>query len=412
MTSDPFELNIENLSHDGRGVGRHQGKTCFVEGAVPGDRVSVAVTQDNDHFADCKLLETLDASPDRQTPFCEYYGLCGGCQLQHLNVEAQRKWKFANILTSLKQALKQDDFEVCPPLTGTDIGYRRRARFFLSIDKKEKQPRLGFKENSSNRLVDIEQCPVLDPELNQALQTHRNPLLNSASRAEKQLTIVKADNGVFGFEEREETPYYSIEPQLKMHFDQEGFIQVNGEINRKMITQALDWLELQTQHKVLDLFCGQGNFTLPIAKQAKEVIGIEGDDNAVAMGNFNAESNGIANCRFEKFDLFQDPSSYAWFRKQRYDRILLDPGRLGAAELCKHLGKLDAQLIVYVSCNASTLIRDLQTLQSQGYQLQKIGFMDMFPHTTHTEVMVQLRKNAKAGKSREKRTQAKKQFRF
>ncbi|WP_319381370.1 23S rRNA (uracil(1939)-C(5))-methyltransferase RlmD [Thiomicrorhabdus sp.] len=412
MTSDPIELTIENLSHDGRGVGHHEGKTCFVEGAVPGDQVRIAVMQDNGHFADCRLLEILQASADRQTPFCRHYTQCGGCQLQHLKIDAQRKWKFANILTSLKQALKTDDFATADPLIGPDTAYRRRARLFLAIDKKEKQPRLGFKENASNRLVDIEQCPVLEPSLNQALQQYRKTLLKSASRAEKQLTLVKADNGVFGFEEREDTPWYSIEPQLKMSFDPQGFIQVNAEINRQMIAQAIDWLELEVQHQVLDLFCGQGNFTLPVARRVKAVIGIEGDENSVATGRLNAENNRIENCRFEKFDLFQDPSGHAWFRNQKYDRILLDPGRQGAAEICRHLGKLEARRIVYVSCNPSTLIRDLQTLRTQGYQLQKVGFMDMFPHTTHTEVMALLDRNPKQSQSRAKRTQAKKQFRF
>lgn len=394
-------LKIDGLTHDGRGVGKLDGKAVFVTGAVPGDVIMARVTNSQAKFEEADLVEIETASPDRVEPFCEIYALCGGCQLQHLDINAQRHWKHENFIKRLMQSVNAQACQVLLPIIGQDTHYRRRARFGLAISKQDKQPRLGFRQKASDELVDIQQCPVLTPALNQALADHRENLLHTASRAYKEITLVEADNGVFGLPTAgasKETPFYSL-GTLQLQFPADGFIQINGEINQKMVTQALEWLELSSTHSVLDLFCGVGNFTLPIAQQAESVVGVEGLDELVNTATENAHNNQLENTAFYKADLFKESQNRAWFKQKKYDRILLDPGRQGALQICKELHQLKAELIVYVSCNAATLIRDVQALEKNGYHLTKAGLIDMFPHTTHTEVMVQLKRSKKPLKS-------------
>ncbi|BCN93741.1 23S rRNA (uracil(1939)-C(5))-methyltransferase RlmD [Thiomicrorhabdus immobilis] len=393
-------IEIERLTHDGRGVARINGKTVFVADTVPGDIISLKITKQQDKFDEADLIQIQTPSNDRTTPFCELYEQCGGCQLQHMSIDAQRRWKAENFITQLTKAVNSKQCEITPPLCGADQAYRRRARFGLAISKKDKVARLGFREKQSNELIDVAQCPVLTPALNQALQEQRPRLLESASRAYKEITLVEADNGVFTTNSSEDTvinmqPHYEIEG-LTLNFPADGFVQVNSQQNKQMVAQAIQWLELDTgKHKVLDLFCGVGNFTLPIAKQAKKVTGIEGLAELVDSATTNAKNNQLNNTEFFKANLFEACEKLPWFREQKYHRVLLDPGRQGAFEISKKLHLLKAEIIVYVSCNASTLIRDVQELEKQGYQLTKAGLIDMFPHTTHTEVMVQLKKSKK-----------------
>ncbi len=403
-------LKIEGLTHDGRGVARHQGKALFVTGTVPGDTVTAKTTLSQAKFDEALLIEIEQASADRSTPFCSKYQECGGCQLQHLTIDAQRHWKTENFITRLTQSVDSKRCMVEAPLIGDDRAYRRRARFGLAISKIDKVARVGFRQPESNELVDIESCPILTPALNQTLQEQRPQWLQQASRAYKEITVVEADNGVFTTLSTTETaasqePVYEIQG-LNLHFPADGFVQVNSQQNRQMVQQAIDWLELESKHKVLDLFSGVGNFTLPIAKQVKQVTGVEGLHELVNTASDNAKTNQLDNANFIKTDLFGDFTHAPWFKQQKYQRVLLDPGRQGAYEVCKKLHELKPEIIVYVSCNASTLIRDIKELEKQGYQLHKAGLIDMFPHTTHTEVMVQLKK----GKKKIKRQ--KKVFRF
>jgi len=403
-------LTIEGLTHDGRGVARHNGKAVFIANSIPGDIVTAKITQNQAKFDEADLIEIEQASSDRVEPFCSKYHECGGCQFQHMSIDAQRYWKAENFITNLTQSINSKFCTVSEPLIGEDQGYRRRARFGLAISKQDKVARLGFRQSESNELVDIEECPILTPALNQALQEERPQLIEQASRAYKEITFVEADNGVFtstsfDTETASLAPVYEIEG-LSLNFPADGFVQVNSQQNKQMVNQAIDWLELESKHKVLDLFCGVGNFTLPIAKQAKSVTGVEGLQSLVETAQHNAQNNRLENTRFIKADLFAECRQSEWFRKQKYHRVLLDPGRQGAYEISKVLHEVKPEIIVYVSCNASTLIRDLKVLEKQGYQLHKAGLIDMFPHTTHTEVMVQLKK----GKTTKKRQP--KVFRF
>lgn len=389
-------LEIEGLTHDGRGVARHNGKAVFIANTVPGDKVTARIKQSQARFDEAVLLEIEQASSDRVEPFCPKYNECGGCQFQHLSIEAQRHWKAENFITNLTHSVNSKHCKISEPLIGNDKNYRRRARFGLAISKQDKAARLGFRQKESNELVDIEYCPILTPALNQALKDQRSSLLEQASRAYKEVTFVEADNGVFtstSFDKHSPSsePLYELEG-LNLNFPADGFVQVNSHQNKQMVQQAIEWLELESKHKVLDLFCGVGNFTLPIAKHVKSVTGVEGLQTLVDTAHNNAVSNQLENTRFIKADLFADCNKSDWFRKQKYHRVLLDPGRQGAYEISKVLHELKPEIIVYVSCNASTLIRDLQALEKQGYQLHQAGLIDMFPHTTHTEVMVQLKK--------------------
>lgn len=408
-------LEITGLSHDGRGITHIEGKTCFVEGAIPGDLVSLKVDSEERNFLSAHLVNIEQSSPERTEPFCDKYSECGGCQLQHLTIDAQRKYKAENFFTELKQKINTENCEFVETLISSDKAYRRRARLALEIDKKDKQARFGFRRAQDNRLVDIEHCPILSYNLNQAIQQARPQVLQSASRKTQEFTLVDADNGIFGLEQRDEQPSYQIQSNepLTLQFPQDGFIQVNNAINQQMIQQSIDWLDLNSEHKVIDFFSGVGNFTLPLAQIAKQAVGVEGLQELVEAAKGNARNNQLDNCEFAKADLFKEVTGLPWFRAQKYDRILLDPGRLGAAELCKQLGQLGAHKIVYVSCNAATLIRDIKILQKQGYQLKKAGAMDMFPHTTHLEVMVLLEKGKKVKKQKAQRLASKKRlFKF
>ena len=347
------QIQIESLTHDGRGVARIDGKTTFVARAVPGDIVSLRITKQQDKFDEATILEIATPSKDRTTPFCEIYNECGGCQLQHINIDAQRYWKSENFITRLTRAVNAKKIRITKPLMGGDTGYRRRARFGLSISKQDKIARLGFRVEASNELVNIEQCPILTPNLNKALQENRPQLLEKASRAYKEISFVEADNGVFMTNSATEkandlTPKYTLN-DLEIHFPADGFVQVNAQQNQRMVNQAIDWLELDKNHKVLDLFCGVGNFTLPIAQKVKSVTGIEGLIELTQTAQKNTEINHIKNAKFYKADLFKECVKLPWFRQQKYHRVLLDPGRQGAFEISKVLHLLKPEFFVYFS---------------------------------------------------------------
>ena len=391
-------IKINSLSHDGRGIAKIEDKTVFIKGAIPEDVVSIKNLEAGDKFDVAEVKNVFSPSPNRVEPFCQYYSQCGGCQLQHLSIDAQRDWKIKNFITRLSQAVNSKHLKIEPPIYGSDKGYRRRARFGLAISKKDKIARLGFRQPQSNELIDIEHCPVLTDAMNEALKTHRPSLLEQASRSYKEVNLVEATNGCYLHLDKQTDsndaspqPEYNID-NLTLNFPVDGFVQVNAEINQQMVQLAINWLELDYKTKVLDLFCGVGNFTLPIAQQTKSVVGIEGLSELIETAQTNAAKNHGDNVEFFKADLFKETDKSSWFRKQKYHRVLLDPGRQGAFEISKKLHLVKPEIIVYVSCNAATLIRDIKELEKQGYILHKACLMDMFPHTTHTEVMVQLKK--------------------
>ncbi|PJC86339.1 23S rRNA (uracil(1939)-C(5))-methyltransferase RlmD [Vibrio sp. HA2012] len=414
-------IMIEKLDHQGAGIGYLNRKPVFVEGALPGEEVLIQLTEDKSKYARGTLIRQLSVSEHRVTPFCPHYSECGGCNMQHLSYVEQLKHKQA----SLSQLMKKFAGEQTEPeatITGPQTGYRRRARFSLLKDKKTAALRFGFRKKQSKQIVNIDQCPVLAPELNALLPELKRVL--SGFKHQEQLghaELVLGDNtpvvllrilkplvaadqqAITDFAGRHhlalylqvadsaperitgETACYT-ETGLRIPFLPTNFIQVNRSVNQQMVAQALEWLDVQPDEQVLDLFCGLGNFSLPLAQQAAQVVGVEGVQEMVTQAADNAASNGLHNTAFYQADLEQALAGQAW-AETRFEKVLLDPARAGAAGVVEQLAGLGAKRVVYVSCNPATLARDSQCLLQQGYKLQKMGMLDMFPHTSHLESM-------------------------
>jgi len=424
----PVRAIIESMSHDGRGVTHVDGKTTFVDGALPGEEISFLYTHKSRKHDEGRLCEIFSASPERVEPRCAHFDICGGCSLQHQAADRQIVSKQQALLDNLERIGKVRPVEVLKPLTGPVWGYRNKARLGVKYVRKKGRVLVGFRERRAPYLADIRRCEVLHPsvgerieslaELVQGLQAReriaqievaigddaaalvfRN--LEALSSADSQalkdyaqatgLHIYLQPGGPDSIEllwpQSSQLSYRLPAFALELRFLPTDFTQVNPAINQPMIEQALSLLQLAPAHRVLDLFCGLGNFTLPIARHVTGVTGVEGDAALVQRARDNAAHNGIGNCDYQVVDLGEDPGGQTWMQC-RYDRILLDPPRSGAQEIVKHLGKLGAERIVYVSCHPGSLARDAGVLVNElGYTLQAAGVMDMFPHTAHVESM-------------------------
>lgn len=392
--SGQHQLKITGINHQGEGVAKLQNKTVFIPNSLPQDEVLIEIIQDETQLAYGKVIEFINRSPEYQKPFCQHYGKCGGCQLQHQKPSAQIYWKEQNLLQNLKShnLLNKTELTPTPPYLQTE-NYRRRAKMTLVKDPKTKQSMLGFKEQNSNKVLDIENCPLLVEKLNSALPKLRKELLPLASRQEKDIYLVATETGVWAsgkdYLSNPNPPTYRLN-NLEFSFAPDGFIQVNAQINEKLVNQAINWLEIQPQDKILDLFCGIGNFSLPMAQKAQKVVGVEGNKTAVELAELNAKQNKLTNLEFYLDNLFE-PQNHYWLN-QKFDALLLDPGRQGAKEICEIIEKFAANKLIYVSCQSSSLIRDMQLLKAQGYKLKKLQVFDMFSHTTHFETLALLEK--------------------
>jgi 23S rRNA (uracil1939-C5)-methyltransferase len=396
-------IEITGLTHQGLGVAKINNKSVFVEQALPTEVVDFKITQDFSKHALAKPMLWKRHAADRTAPFCDAYQTCGGCDLQHLDFESQGNWKLQNLLDQLQKSVDCRKLVVEPLYRDQPTAYRRRARMFLTKDPQTKQPRLGFKQAKSDSVVDIEQCPILSPALNETLRKARFDLLPLASRQLREVQLAEAENGVWLSSEvlseqpDNEQPFYRIQGtkntkntnDIKLFFDPAGFIQVNAQVNQALVNHALDWLQLSHDDKVLDLFCGVGNFSLPLAQSAGQVIGVEGNARAIELAKHNAKLNQCNNTDFIQDDLFKPIDNQAWLGND-YSVLLLDPGRLGAKTLCENLGCLKPKKILYVSCHSDTLIRDLTALEQQHYRIKRLQLFEMFPQTHHYETMVLL----------------------
>jgi 23S rRNA (uracil1939-C5)-methyltransferase len=414
----------ENLTHDGRGITHAHNKTVFVDNALPGETVEVQFIRGNKTIEEGVAVNIIDASADRVSAPCSYTTRCGGCSLQHVNPTAQITHKEAFVAALLKNTAGIEAVEWMLPITAPTLGYRTKARLGVKYVEK-KGVLVGFREPYSPFLADMDACLVLDPQVS-ALIPPLKSLINTldAKRTISQIEVAVGNEGVGlvfrhlealsasdedalkGFGQTHQALIYlqSKGPDtihlvegkhfflsydlprynIRLFFHPTGFTQVNRPINEKMVDKALDLLALSKTDRVLDLFCGMGNFTLPIARHAAFVLGVEGDAALIARAKENAMHNQIENVDFKVADLSVGFET-APFLQEHFDKILLDPARLGAKEIIPYLPTLGAQKIVYVSCNPSTLVRDIALLQEQGYRLQKIGLLDMFPHTSHVE---------------------------
>lgn len=436
-------VTIERLDHQGAGIAYENKKPIFVEGTLPGERVLVQVIEDKSKFAKAKLIRVEQASDKRIDAFCPHYQTCGGCNLQHLSHEDQISHK-SQSLTQLmtkfagkalkKNAATNGDLQLEAPIISSNNGYRRRARISLMFDIKTQKLQFGFRQKSSKNIANVTNCPVLEPQLN-ALLPGIKSLLDEMEQPRKLGHVEVVFDGMnkamllrhiapltskehqllVEFAEQNDLTLYLSPNQGELHcvvgeslayqetgsqiaFLPNDFIQVNQSVNQAMVKQAIDWLGLTSQDRVLDLFCGLGNFSFSLAKYAEHVVGVEGVDAMVQRATENAERNGIKNVEFYQADLEQDLRQAPWAKKQ-FNKVLLDPARAGASGIIERIAELGAQAVVYVSCNPATLARDSQNLLNQGYELHKLAMLDMFPHTSHLESMALFIKTGKVKKN-------------
>lgn len=443
--SAKLSLTVNQLDHLGAGIAQHQGKVVFIPGALPDETVSVQLTEQKKNYARAKLLNVDTPSAARVTPPCSHYHTCGGCDLQHLALSTQRQHKetaLADIMYKFADASLDNGATLSPALVGEAWHYRRRARLATLFDKNTKQLALGFRAASSSKVVSIRQCDVLAKPLSNLITPFATLLNQLAAKSSLgHLELIAADNGNFAvlrvtkplndkdmaklsaFGERHQIticlqdndgeftalngelvlPWYELEAaavsaqsatnapkmkqskQVKLTFTPGNFVQVNAHMNQAMVSQALNWLEPAAGERILDLFCGMGNFSLPLATSGAEVVGVEGVVDMVGQARQNAADNQLNNLTFYHGDLSADLSLEPWMGK--IDKLLLDPARAGAYESLQWLKKMKPRKVVYVSCNPASLGRDSAVLLERGYRLKKLGLIDMFPQTHHIEAM-------------------------
>ena len=419
------EADIVDLAHDGRGIARLNGKAVFVAGALPGERVRLRVFKRRRQLDEAGLVEVLSASPDRVVPPCAHFGVCGGCSLQHLSAQAQLAAKERQLLENLQRIGRVRPERVLPPLRGPEWAYRRRARLGVKYVHKKGRVLAGFREREKPYIADLERCEVLQQPFG-TLPRDLAALVETLTIREKipQVEVAAGDGAaalVFrvlqapGPEDAEKIaafgarlqvqiflqtggldtvrpllPHYppltyAVEAGLVVEFSPVDFIQVNREVNVSMVASAIGLLGPTPEDRVLDLFCGLGNFTLPLARRAGSVVGVEGDAALIAKAEANAARNGVGNAAFFRENLFE-PTQFGPWANERYDLVLLDPPRAGASAVLARLAHWRPRRVVYISCHPGSLARDAEILvYSQGYQLTCAGVMDMFPQTTHVE---------------------------
>lgn len=427
---------IHALSHDGRGIATIDNKTTFVAGALPGETVNIRIHQKRPTFNEATALDIITPSPERTTPPCAHFGVCGGCSLQHMSIDLQIQMKQQTLLDQLKHFGRVTPNHILAPINANGLGYRRKARLGVKFVIKKDKLLIGFREKSSRYLADIEHCKVLYPEVGEHLIEIRGLIatlscfqhlaqvevavgdktialvlrhLEPMSDTDKEKIIEFASargihiylqpnsplpiTKLYPADNSERISYTLPDFNLEFLFYPLDFTQINLEVNRLMVKQALNLLELNNNDNVLDLFCGIGNFTLPMARTAKHVTGVEGSQEMVNRAYENAKHNKIENVSYYAANL-EEPSAAAPWMKLPYDKILLDPPRVGAKNILPAINKFNAKRIVYVSCNPATLARDAGELVNEyGYRLESAGIMNMFPHTAHIEAMALFVKN-------------------
>lgn len=417
-------IAINRLDINGCGVGQHQGKSVFVDGALPQEKVKIKVIEQKNKYLRAKLLNVVDASHIRLDPLCEHFSVCGGCDLQHINAQEQIKFKHQKVSDLFNRHQIAVDLPWQDAITGETEHYRRKARIGVQYNKRG-EATVGFRQKGSNQLTAIKRCSVLVETLSDIFSPLKSVLSalsgkNSVGHVEviqtdsttlivRQLVALTSqdellwqhfsaqyhceiliDDGknIFPLVDTEaKTLAYNINNKISLTFSPDDFIQINHNVNKKMVAQAINWLELSPEDNVLDLFCGLGNFSLPIANKVQSVTGVEGVDKMVNQATKNATLNQMINTQFFQADLNSSWKQHAW-SEQHYTKVLLDPARAGAYEAIVQLVTMKIPTLLYVSCDPTTLAKDTALLVSNGYKIKKIGLIDMFSHTKHIETMV------------------------
>ncbi|MCW8808571.1 MAG: 23S rRNA (uracil(1939)-C(5))-methyltransferase RlmD [Rhodanobacter sp.] len=432
VSPTPFEAVITDLGHDGRGVARVDGKTVFISGALLGEQVMARLRKRHRHFDEAEVVELITRSPHRVEPRCRHFAQCSGCSLQHLDAASQIATKQRVLAENFERIGKVMPQAWLPPLTDQAWGYRRKGRLSVRNVVKKGRVLVGFREEDNPRFVaDIQQCEVMHPALGPKIGLLAE-LLNGMDAASDipQIEFAAGDDtmalvfrhmqplserdlaALTAFGQQHQLAIYlqpggnsSVHPlwpgqprlafrlasgdarfeDVELEFQPLDFVQVNAGMNQRMMARTLELLDPQPTDRVLDLFCGLGNFTLPIARRVAEVVGVEGEHGLVERAAQNAARNGIGNARFHVANLFEDQRGADWAR-QPWDKLLLDPPRAGADQLLEYLPHKHTRRIVYVSCHPASLARDAGLLVNRhGFVLKSAGVMDMFPHTAHVE---------------------------
>ena len=426
-----IETTITDVSHDGKGVTRIDGKAVFVAGALRHERVRIRIRKRHRHYDEADLVSLIEPSPDRVEPRCRHIDACGGCSLQHMAVSAQITAKQQALADNFERIGKVSPIAWLTPLTAEPWGYRRKGRLSVRHVAKKGRVLVGFRDAQNPRFVaDIQQCEVAHPALGPKIGLlaeligkmdaaadiaqiefaagddtvalvfrHLKPLSEGDRQAlisfgqQHGLAIYLQPGGndsVHPLWPDAPRLHFALDagvpdmPLVQLDFEPLDFVQINARMNQKMLTQALALLDPQPTDRVLDLFCGLGNFTLPIARRVAEVAGVEGERALIDRAAANAARNGIDNARFHVVNLFDDQRRAEWARAP-WDKLLLDPPRAGADKLLEYLPTAATQRIVYVSCHPASLARDAGILAGKGFTLTQAGVMDMFAHTAHVE---------------------------
>ncbi|MGI9203005.1 MAG: 23S rRNA (uracil(1939)-C(5))-methyltransferase RlmD [Woeseiaceae bacterium] len=429
---EPETARIDSVTHDGKGIAAVAGKKVFVPGALEGETVVLQRRKRRKNYDEAQLLEVLERSDARIEPRCAAFGVCGGCTLQHLSASDQRSIKERALRDNLQRIGQVEPGRWLDPLfAGGESGgwsYRRRARLAVKDVAAKGRVLVGFREAHAPYVCDMHRCEVLSAPVGELIDPLSDLVGRLSIRARlPQIEVAVADNVtelVFrvldppsaadrvAFSEfaaahavqislqtggpgtvspleqsaRTEELCYSLpEFDLEIAFEPTDFVQVNGAVNRLMVSTAIDHLDVSSEHRVLDLYCGIGNFSLALARKAAFVLAIEGEQLQVERGRYNADRNSIDNCDFRKADLAKIEGTESWLT-QAWDRVLLDPARSGAQEIVANMSTIGASRVVYISCHPGTLARDAGVLvEEQGYELEAAGIIDMFPHTGHVE---------------------------
>lgn len=417
---------IIDLAHDGRGVARVEGKTVFINDALPGERVEWSRIKRGRNFDEGRLLRVLEPAADRVEPRCRHFGTCGGCVLQHFAPPRQVELKQRQLFEALTRIGKVTPAEILSSLHGGVWNYRRRARLAARWVPKKERTVLGFRERNTTFIADVKRCEVLRAPVDSLVEP-LSLLLTALSVRNRvpQIEVAIADNAVAlvvrvledltpqdrelllqfardhavqiylqpgGYETiaplTEVTPLEYRLPQfdITVRFQPNDFVQVNGELNAQMVARAVELLAPAAGEQVLDLYCGLGNFSLPLARSGAHVVGVEGDAGLVARARANAALNSIDSVEFICGDLAQPSVSDAAWARRAYHKVLLDPPRAGAQEVLPSVARCGAKVVLYISCHPGSLARDAGILvHEHGFTLRAAGVMDMFPHTAHVE---------------------------
>ena len=435
-------FEIEKLDSNGCGVAYYKRKPVFIDGTLPGEKVEAKLLEQKNKYSIAKLLAVKEPSNERVEPKCQHFTRCGGCDLQHLEYQQQVNFK-KNKVSGLfsRSGISIDDINNLPwqePILSKQWHYRRKARIGVQYDKKS-HATIGFRQKSTNQLTAIKTCPVLvEPASNiflvlkelvnkltvkkaighiEMISADYCKTINSIGSDNKITLIVRQvrainehdiklweqyankNNWQLQFQESENHNNnvdlsnssnglsYPLTNEIQINFSNTDFIQINEQVNIAMVEQAIAWLQPHEDDHVLDLFCGLGNFSLPLAKRVCEVVGVEGVQSMVDKATDNASFNKIDNCSFFQADLNSQWKSAEW-AYNKFSIALLDPARAGAQKAVEQVITLGIPTVLYVSCEPTTLAADSLLLINAGYKIEKIGLIDMFSQTKHVETMV------------------------